>query len=250
MIRNILSVACACLCSISLSNALAAQNYIHNWQFSDSGGTQINAAANTGSIGTLFNNGGPKVGGGYLNFGQTPTYKYPFNGFISSSVFRKAQAASVIADSGIYRLSFRVADWNLTGAGTNNGVGVQFGSAAGLMRVDFEVSNNGTDIRVQSAASNHEDLYSAGGDKQTGLGSTGLVSNGAGVIIEVTTDLYTGIWSSRAKVEGEGENWYPLVTDGLGLPSWIRLDYSSKVRMPTQLAEPDGLQVIIYALTT
>ena len=216
MIRFILSVASAVMFTFSIVNSLAAQTYIHNWQFSDSGGTLINAASNTGSIGTLFNNGGPKVGGGYLNFGQTPSYKYPFNGFISSSIFRKAQATSVIADSGIYRLSFRVADWNLVGAGTNNGVGVQFGSDEGLMRMDFEVSNNGTDIRVQSAASNDEDLYSADGDKQTTLGTTGLVSNGAGVIIEVTTDLYTGIWSSRAKVEGEGENWYPLVTDGLG----------------------------------
>ena len=216
MIRFFLSVASAVMFTFSIANSLAAQTYIHNWQFSDSGGTLINAASNTGSIGTLFNNGGPKVGGGYLNFGQTPSYKYPFNGFISSSIFRKAQATSVIADSGIYRLSFRVADWNLTGAGTNNGVGVQFGSDEGLMRMDFEVSNNGTDIRVQSAASNDEDLYSADGDKQTTLGTTGLVSNGAGVIIEVTTDLYTGIWSSRAKVEGEGENWYPLVTDGLG----------------------------------
>ncbi len=216
MIRFFLSVASAVMFTFSIVNSLAAQTYIHNWQFSDSGGTLINAASNTGSIGTLFNNGGPKVGGGYLNFGQTPSYKYPFNGFISSSIFRKAQATSVIADSGIYRLSFRVADWNLVGAGTNNGVGVQFGSDEGLMRMDFEVSNNGTDIRVQSAASNDEDLYSADGDKQTTLGTTGLVSNGAGVIIEVTTDLYTGIWSSRAKVEGEGENWYPLVTDGLG----------------------------------
>ncbi len=216
MIRFILSVASAVMFTFSIVNSLAAQTYIHNWQFSDSGGTLINAASNTGSIGTLFNNGGPKVGGGYLNFGQTPSYKYPFNSFISSSIFRKAQATSVIADSGIYRLSFRVADWNLVGAGTNNGVGVQFGSDEGLMRMDFEVSNNGTDIRVQSAASNDEDLYSADGDKQTTLGTTGLVSNGAGVIIEVTTDLYTGIWSSRAKVEGEGENWYPLVTDGLG----------------------------------
>ncbi|MFL2832099.1 MAG: hypothetical protein ACJ0BK_00590 [Coraliomargaritaceae bacterium] len=121
-------------------------------------------------------------------------------------------------------MSFRVDEWNLTGAGKNNGVGVQFGSANGLMRVDFEVSNNNTDIRVQSAASNHEDLYSAGGDKQTGLGDTGLISAGIGVIVEVTADLYTGIWSSRAKVEGSGETWYPLVTDGLGFTELDRVE--------------------------
>ncbi len=226
MIRNILSVAPAFICAFFIVNPLFAQDYLHNWQFADTNGTQINAVANSGTSGVPFQYGGPKVQNGLLNIGQTNAYKYPNpdSGTLNSKIFRKAISSTAIIDSGIYRLSFRVDEWNLTGAGTNNGVGVQFGSANGLMRVDFEVSNNGTDIRVQSAASNHEDLYSAGGDQQTGLGATGLSSGAGGVIIEVTTDLYTGIWSSRAKVEGPGETWYPLVTDGLGFTELDRVE--------------------------
>jgi hypothetical protein len=224
MIRSILFVISACLCTFSIVFPLAAQDFLHNWQFADSNSTTINNAANTGTSAIPFQYGGPKVQNGLLNIGQTNAYKYPASGLLNTKVTRKAISSTAIIDSGIYRLSFRVDEWNLIGAGKNNGVGVQFGSANGLMRVDFEVSNNNTDIRVQSAASNHEDLYSAGGDKQTGLGDTGLISGASGVIVEVTTDLYTGIWSSRAKVEGSGETWYPLVTDGLGFTELDRIE--------------------------
>ena len=224
MIRSILLVTSACLCVFSFVSQSSAQNYLHNWQFADSNNTNLKDAANSGTSAIPFQYGGPKVQNGLLNIGQTNAYKYPTSGTLNTKVTRKAISTTAIIDSGIYRLSFRVDEWNLTGAGKNNGVGVQFGSANGLMRVDFEVSNNNTDIRVQSAASNHEELYSAIGDKQTGLGDTGLISAGSGVIVEVTADLYTGIWSSRAKVEGAGETWYPLVTDGLGFTELDRVE--------------------------
>ena len=89
MIRSVLFVTSVCLCTFSILQQLSAQDYIHNWQFSDNGGTQLDAASNAGSIGTLFNNGGPKVGGGYLNIGQTPSFKYPFNSLINTVYLEK-----------------------------------------------------------------------------------------------------------------------------------------------------------------
>ena len=61
MIRSLLSVFAAFVCTFFLSLPLHAQNFIHNWQFDDTNGTQINAASNDGTLGTTFNFGGPRV---------------------------------------------------------------------------------------------------------------------------------------------------------------------------------------------
>ncbi len=193
---------------------------MQDWQFNDANGTALNSVANTGTIGTSWNFGGPKTQAGSLNIGDTTFYKWNPG---SSTTFRTASFAQ--QTTGQYVFEFVIADWDMAGTdgiGTvNNGIKFNFGSVAnGSAQLEFEVAQTpGNDIRVRSQNSNNGNL--SGTDAQNQLGGLNL-TNSASVTVQLLTDLDTGAWSTRVDAGSDG-SFVDLVTDGAGMTSIDRI---------------------------
>lgn len=112
-------------------------------------------------------------------------------------------------------------DGNDDGEGTTgNGVVIQFGSSEGLANLNFEtsqvsgVTGLADDIRVRSDNSTMGTLN--GSNKQNQLGDQEDLEGTNAVIVQMTANLDTGIWSSRTKIDDANNTWRDLVTDGTG----------------------------------
>lgn len=236
----------------STSQLLNAANYIHNFQFNEANGTKLNNLTNDGSLGpATFNFSGPRVQAGLLNIGTTPNgYVWPTgDALVNSNTTRKIETPNAaISDSGIYKFTVRINDWNLTNAGKNNGLRFSIGYKDAdsesltfgedkLAHLEFEHNNSGTNIRVQVS---HTGLYSATNIKEVGLNSIGInsPSSGEGVIMQLTVDLYTGFWTTRAKAEGG--SWYPLITDGKGFTDLDRVQLVINGANANTVQDDDG----------
>lgn len=187
---------------------------LENWQFDDANGTALNVVANTGTIGTSWNFGGPSTQAGSLNIGDATYYKW--NPPADQQTYRTASFAALT--SGQYVFEFVIADWNLAGTdgiGTvNNGIKFNFGSNAGKAQLEFEVAQApSNDIRVRSQNSNNGTL--SGTDAQNQLGGLNL-TNTAPVTVQLLADLDTGAWSTQVD---SGSGFVDLVTDGTGMTS-------------------------------
>ena len=189
---------------------------LQDWQFNDDNGTVLNAVANTGTIGTSWNFGGPRTQNGNLNIGDTPYWKWDPG---TNATFRTANFSDIT--TGQYVFEFVIADWDLAGTdgiGTvNNGIKFNFGDAQnGRAQLEFEVAQApGTDIRVRSQNSNNGNL--SGTDAQNQLGGWNL-TNTASVTVQLLADLDTGAWSTRVDAGSDG-SFVDLVTDGTGMTS-------------------------------
>ena len=175
---------------------------LENWQFDDANGTALNAVANSGTVGTSWNFGGPRTQNGNLNIGDTPYWKFdPGTG----TTFRNADFADIT--SGQYIFEFVIADWNLGGSDgvgdTGNGIKFNVGDKdLGIMQLEFEVAQApGTDIRVRSQNSNNGAL--SGTDTQNQLGGLNL-TNANSVTVQLVTDLDSGIWSTQVDAGSDG----------------------------------------------
>jgi hypothetical protein len=201
---------------------LAAGSYaelFENWQFDDPvNGTQLNAVANDGTVGTSWNSGGPKTQNGVLNIGDANFFKYDVG---TGQSFRAAEFTDIT--SGQVTFEFVIADWYLGGSAgeTGNGIGFVFGDAdLGSARIDFEVAQSpGDDIRVRSQASNNGAL--SGTDAQNQLGGLNL-TNANSVTVQLLADLDTGVWSTQVDAGSDG-TFADLVTDGTGMFSVDRI---------------------------
>ena len=205
-------------------------SYIQNWQFDDANGTTFPNIENSGSDRAVWDRNGPRTVNGLLNIGDTPTYKWNENdGTDGTSLTNKASYRSANFNrtytSGTYRLEFKVADWDMDGdddseGTTGNGVVIQFGSSEGLANLNFEtsqvsgVTGLADDIRVRSDNSTMGTLN--GSNKQNQLGDQEDLDGTNAVIVQMTANLDTGVWSSRTKIDDDNDTWRDLVTDGTG----------------------------------
>jgi len=193
---------------------------LQDWQFNDANGTALNAATNTGTIGTAFNFGGPRTQAGNLNIGDTQYYSWDPG---SGTTYRSADFGAL--STGQYLFEFVISDWDLAGSdglGTvNNGIKFNFGSAAsGSAQLEFEAGST-SDIRVRSQNSNNGTL--SGTDAQHQLYSLDL-TNTAPVTVQLLADLDTGAWSTQVDF-GNAAGFFDLVTDGTGMTSIDRIQF-------------------------
>ncbi len=198
--------------SLWVSGSYAAT--LEDWQFNDANGTALNSVTNTGTVGTSWNFGGPKVQAGSLNIGDATFYKWNPG---SSTTTRTASFADITTGQHVFE--FVVADWDLAGTDglgvVNNGIKFNFGHTTnGSAQLEFEVAQApGTDIRVRSQNSNNGNL--SGTDAQNQLGGLNL-TNTASVTVQLTVDLDTGNWSTKVDAGSDG-SFVDLVTDGTGM---------------------------------
>lgn len=214
-------VATAFATILATSSPLVAQTFL-DWQFDDENGTPLNQVLNTGTIDTAFNFGGPRTQNGVLNIGATPFFVFPTNGFLTGSVFRTVEFEAISTGSVIFE--FVVADWDLGGLDdtgiTNNGIRFIIGDVDnGSLALEFEVSQDPSDIRVRSQRSTDGTLN--GTDAQFQLGSNDVNTSNGAVVVQLIADLDTGVWSTRTA--GANGVFADLVTDGTGLNSINRI---------------------------
>ena len=211
--------ALALIAAFSLAaSPLMADVILENWQFDDANGTQLNSVANTGTQNTSFNFGGPRTQNGDLNIGDPTFFKWDAG---SGNTFRTAQFASALT-SGQHVFEYNIADWNLGGTDstgvTNNGIRFNIGSAGAEAQLRFEVSQNVLDIRGRSTGSGTV----SGTAAQYQFGGNDVVTANSALTLQLNTDLDTGDWSARARIDNTGV-WTDLTTDGTGMFSIDRL---------------------------
>ncbi|MEM8944025.1 MAG: PEP-CTERM sorting domain-containing protein [Planctomycetota bacterium] len=201
-----------------VSNPALATIVLQDWQFNDPNGTNLSAVANTGTLGTAFNFGGPSTQNGNLNLGDPTFFKWDVG---TGQTFRTASFADLT--SGQYVFEFVIADWNFGGSvgETNNGIKFNFGdSTLGSAQLEFEVAQSpGNDIRVRSQNSNNGNL--SGTDAQNQLGGLDLTNTNS-VTVQLLADLDTGIWTTQVDAGSDG-SFVDLVTDGTGMNSIDRI---------------------------
>lgn len=197
---------------IFASNVLTADTVLEDWQFDDTNGTSLNATSNTGTVGSSWNFGGPSTQNGTLNIGDANFFKWDVG---TGQTFRTVDFA--VQTTGQFVFEFQIADWDLGGSDgigdTNNGIKFNFGSSTARAQLEFEVSQDNTDIRVRSQNSNNGNL--SGTDAQHQLGGLNL-TNTAPVTVQLLADLDTGQWSTQVDF---GTGFVGLVTDGTGMTS-------------------------------
>lgn len=206
--------------TITAAVMLVAGSYaatLEDWQFNDANGTALNAVTNTGTVGTSWNFGGPQVQAGSLNIGDATYYKWNPGG---GTTYRTAEFTEVT--TGKYVFAFVISDWNLGGSDgvgdTGNGIKFNFGHTTnGSAQLEFEVSQDTSDIRVRSQNSNDGNL--TGTDAQHQLGGLNL-TNTAPVTVELVVDLDTGDWSTSI---GYQTNTADLVANGTGMTMLDRI---------------------------
>ncbi len=216
---TIKTLALTMVVALTLSvTPLAADLFLENWQFEDTNGTQLNSVANTGTQNTSFNFGGPRTQNGNLNIGDPDFFKWDAG---SGNTFRTAQFASALT-SGQHVFEYNIADWNLGGTDstgvTNNGIRFNIGSAGAEAQLRFEVSQNVLDIRGRSTGSGTV----LGTAAQYQFGGNDVVTANSALTLQLNTDLDTGDWSARARIDNTGV-WTDLTTDGTGMFSIDRL---------------------------
>ncbi|MEM8944026.1 MAG: hypothetical protein AAGD11_02505 [Planctomycetota bacterium] len=213
-----LGVPVSIVLAIATVPCLAQSVVLQDWQFDDVNGTNLNVVANTGTLGTAFNFGGPSTQNGTLNLGDTPFFKWDVG---TGTTFRTASFPDIT--SGQHVFEFVIADWNFGGSigETNNGIKFNFGdSTLGSAQLEFEIAQApGDDIRVRSQNSNNGNL--SGTDAQNQLGGLDLTNTNS-VTVQLHADLDTGAWSTQVDAGSDG-SFVDLVTDGTGMNSIDRI---------------------------
>lgn len=239
--------------SILLSFTLSATS-VFVYDFNDTNGTQLNAVSNSGSDSTAaWNNGGAQTqtrgsNSGHLNIGYTHYYNGPFNGALAtgtatSDVYRTLDFADLdSSNTSTFKFTLVIDAWQLNAGNTagSNGRGVLFqlrnGTGNNAIVALKGATNNGGDTYFGQAYSQAGGTVSAEGFKGTtsnvGATSTSWLtqadsSDTKDLTLEISGDLSTGEWTSRASVSGPNADnannsslvWTNLVESGTGLTS-------------------------------
>ena len=245
--KNLIFVLLSVLTSLSLSAAA-----VFTYDFNDAQGTQLNAALNSGSDATAsWSNGGAPTqtrgsNSGHLNVGFTHYYTGTFNnalttGTATSDVYRTLDFGDLnSSNTSDFKLTVVIDAWQLNAGNTagSNGRGLLFqlrnGAGNNALVALKAATNNGGTSYFGQAYSQGAGTVSAEGFKGTtsGVGATSaswLTQNDSqdtkDLTLEISGDLSTGEWSSRASVSGpNGDNqnngslvWTDLVQNGTGL---------------------------------
>lgn len=154
---------------------LPDQHRYLDWQFNETNGTQLNSTVNSGTRTVVDNTLNPpkptwnfgflKTQDGVINIGDTQDQKWNPNSAANGGpngatghTFRTVNLTAPITGGNIV-FEYEIANWNLAGTdglgSTNNGIGFRVGEVAGsvfnAVNLEFEVSQDTNDIRVQSS---------------------------------------------------------------------------------------------------
>ena len=186
--------------ALMAANPLSAAEKFLDWQFNETSGTALNSTVNSGTSTitnpsgavSTWNFGGPRTQNGVLNIGDTQSFKWNPNSTAnggptgaSGQAFRTALLTTAMT-SGEVVFEYKIANWNLGGTDgvgvTNNGVRFLVGNSLtnNSVSLDFEVSQDTSDIRVQS-------IIAGAGSIRGGTPVTGIPVN-AGTF--TTNNLY------------------------------------------------------------
>ena len=239
------------LLTLVLSVSLSAYS-VFNYDFNDANGTGLNAVSNSGEdVSAAWNNGGGQTqtrasNSGHLNIGFTHYYNSDFNGALnsataSSDVYRTLDFSDLdSSNTSAFKFTVVLDAWQLNAGNTagSNGRGLLFQLRNGtgnnaIVALKGATNNGGTSYFGQA--------YSQAGGTVGSEGFKGTTSNvGAtsaswltqndtqdtkDLTLEISGDLSTGEWSSRASVSGpnaDNQNnsslvWTELVQSGTGL---------------------------------
>lgn len=237
--------------TLALTVSLSAYS-VFSYDFNDANGTNLNGVFNSGDDGTAsWNNGGGQTqtrgsNSGHLNIGYTHYYNSDFNGSLTSGnasndVYRTLDFNDLdSSNTSSFKFTVVLDAWQLNAANTDgsNGRGLLFQLRNGIgnnaiVALKGATNNGGTSYFGQA--------YSQAGGTVGSEGFKGTTSNvGAtsanwltqddsqdtkDLTLEISGDLSTGEWSSRASVSGpNGDNqnnsslvWTDLVQNGTGL---------------------------------
>jgi len=245
--KNLLFV----LISLSFTAALSAVSVV-TYDFNDANGTNLNAAANSGSDNSAaWSNGGAQTqtrgsNSGHLNIGYTHYYNGAFNGALttgtaSADVYRSLDIADLdSSNTSTFKFTVVLDAWQLNAGNTDssNGRGLLFqlrnGAGNNALVALKGATNNGGASYFGQAYSQGAGTIGAEGFKGTtsGVGVTStswLTQNDSqdtkDLTLEISGDLTTGAWTSRASVSGPNADntnnsalvWTDLVQNGTGL---------------------------------
>jgi hypothetical protein len=245
-----LKTSATALLSLFAMQGLSA-NSLFNYQFSDANNTYLQhatnaSAANTGSeAGSWDLNFGPRVQNGNLNYGYTSSYswtsvddeagnaggqrKFTFDNAINSST-HSSYTLRIVLDKWDFRRS-----WD--SAASAAGKGVQFSimeqtSNADIATIFAQTSGvNGFQVASQATGSNGDITGAfagaAGGTFNTDNAPALNRFSATGAILEISGDLTTGAWTSRAS-SNDGAEWKNLITSGTGLTSIAAIRFNSR----------------------
>ena len=237
--------------SLALTVSLSAYS-VFTYDFNDANGTSLTAASNSGDdVTSAWNNGGAQTqtrGGnsGHLNIGYTHYYNGPFNGALTtgtatSDVYRTLDFGDLNAsNTSTFKFTVVIDAWQLNAGNTvsSNGRGL-------LFQLRNDIGNNAI-VALKGATNNggasfFGQAYSQSGGTVSSEGFKGTTSNvGAtstswltqndtqdtkDLTLEISGDLSTGAWTSRASVSGPNADnlnnssltWTNLVENGTGL---------------------------------
>ncbi|MGC6424095.1 MAG: hypothetical protein ACON4O_03825 [Lentimonas sp.] len=214
----------------------ASAQLLVDYQFNDSNGTNLNAAAQNGTITGSWDFGsaqvqtpgsGDQAGIGTLNYGYTSNYKLKLvDGSAGTNVFRKYSFDTPLTTgTAVLEVVFSKWDvrqnWDPDNASAT-GKGIQFSllseSNAASVRFETQGSNG---FRAVGSGIGATQSQLNGGDFDNSLNR--FEANGGRLLIE--TDLDTGIWIARAS-DGEGGS-YKTVVSGSGLFSIDSIRYNA-----------------------
>ena len=236
-----------------ISSALSAASII-TYNFNDANGTALTAAANLGSDGSAnWNNGGATTqtrgsNSGHLNIGYTHYYNGPFNGALttgtaSTDVYRTLDFADLDAgNTSTFKFTVVLDAWQFNAGNTasSNGRGVLFQLRNGIgnnaiVALKGATNNGGASFFGQAYSQSGGSVGSEGFKGTTtnvGATSTSWLTQDDSqdtkdLTLEISGDLSTGEWSSRASVSGPNADnsnnsslsWTNLVQNGTGLTS-------------------------------
>ena len=237
--------------TLALSVSLSAYS-VFTYDFNDANGTTLTAASNSGDDSTSsWNNAGAQTqtrgsNSGHLNVGYTHYYNGPFNGALTtgtatSDVYRTLDFADLdSSNTSTFTFTVVLDAWQLNAGNTasSNGRGI-------LFQLRNDIGNNAI-VALKGATNNGGESFFGQAYSQSGgtIGSEGFKGTTSGVgatssswltqndssdtkdlTLEISGDLTTGEWSSRASVSGpnaDNQNnsslaWTNLVESGTGL---------------------------------
>lgn len=236
--------------TLFISQVLSASNVLFDYQFDDANNTYLQHATNASAVnsgseaGSWDFNFGPRVQNGNLNFGYTSNYSW--NGVDTSAgnsggqrkfAFDNALTSSTYTD---YTLRIDLSKWDLRknwdSSASAAGKGVQFSIMEQVSNADIAtifVQTSGTNgFQVASQAIGSGDITGAfsgasGGTFNTNNGPALNRFSSTGAILEISGNLSTGEWTSRAS-SNDGVEWNNLVTSGTGLTSIAAIRFNSR----------------------
>jgi hypothetical protein len=229
---------------------LSANSTLFDYQFSDANNTYLQHATNASAVnagseaGSWDSNFGPRVQNGNLNFGYTTSYSWNGVDTVEGNTggqrkfsFDNALSSSTHTD---YTLRIDLAKWDLrknwTSGASAAGKGIQFSIMEQVSNADIAtifVQTSGTNgFQVASQATGSGDITgnftgASGGNFNTANAPALNRFSSTGAILEISGNLSTGAWTSRASSNDGGE-WSNLITAGTGLTSIAAIRFNSR----------------------